>query len=432
MKFSSSAGKTRNVSAREAILHGLAPDGGLYQPNEFPALAQSFLSALSKLNREEICLEVLRPFFAEEIEDVALRDIVERTFTFPVPLVEVESGVWALELFHGPTFAFKDFGARFLARVTSFFRRGESRELTILVATSGDTGSAVANGFHGVEGIRVVLLYPRGRVSKLQEQQLTTVGGNCTALEVDGSFDDCQRLVKQAFLDCELRSTLDLSSANSINIGRLLPQICYYFFGVAQLPVTARKSLLISVPSGNFGNLSAGLIASRLGLEVKTFVAALNRNDVFARYLQSGTFSPMESLETLSNAMDVGNPSNIERLRAFFSDDLTKIRASISSETFSDGDTVAEMRRVFERTGYFLDPHGAVASLGLKRFLDGRDIQEGIFLATAHPAKFTETVEQAIGATPPMPESLAACLKKTKVSIHLPPRAEALKEFLLS
>lgn len=432
MKFSSTAGKVRDVSAAEAVLTGLPADGGLFQPNTIPRLSEKFFADLPRLSLPELSLQILSPFFADEIATDEFLSIVESTFSFPAPLREVESNIWTLELFHGPTFAFKDFGARFLARLMSSFRKNASRELTILVATSGDTGSAVANGFYKLEGIRVVLLYPSGKVSRLQEQQLTTIGENCQALEISGSFDDCQKLVKTAFLDTEVRAKLDLSSANSINIGRLLPQACYYFSALAQLPTSNRKQILCSVPSGNFGNLCAGLLAQRMGLPISHFVAALNRNDAFARYLNDGQFQAQDTIETLSNAMDVGNPSNLERIKALFDGRIEHIRSEISAATFTDAATLAEMKRVFEKSGYILDPHGAVALLGLRSKIDGKQFRSGIFLETAHPAKFGETVFQAIGRHPELPPALEACLRMEKKSKKLPPNYRTFKEFLLA
>ncbi len=434
MKYISTSQESPPVSAREAIINGLAPDGGLYLPEQIPVIEPSKLAALLREDFSTLSLHLLEPYLGADIPLAELERLVRSAFDFPVPLRRIEKSIFALELFHGPTFAFKDFGARFLARAMSYFRRSENRELTVLVATSGDTGSAVASGFLRVPGIRVVILYPRGKVSRLQEQQLTTLGENISALEVEGTFDDCQRLVKGAFLDRDVRSALDITSANSINIGRLLPQLCYYASGYGQLPVEERHSVIVSVPSGNLGNLTAGFLALRMGIPFKAFVAALNRNRTFADFLQTEKLAPRPSLQTISNAMDVGDPSNAVRLLKLYGDTESEsakaLTAVLSAESFDDEETLAEIRSVHQRTAYVLDPHGAVGLLGLRRRLGSG--QTGIFLETAHPGKFTESVEKAIGTAPELPPELAACLAKPKKATLIPAEAGALKGFLLS
>ncbi len=429
MNYYSTASPSLRVSPREAVMNGLAPDGGLYMPESIPKFEPEELRDFRGAGYSPIALQVLAPYFSD-ITPGKLAEIVFSAFDFPVPLKEIEPGISVLELFHGPTLAFKDFGARFLARLMSHYRGGESRPLRVLVATSGDTGSAVANGFFGVEGVEVFVLYPRGKVSRIQEQQLTTLGGNITALEVGGNFDDCQRLVKEAFLDPDLRRERDLSSANSISIGRLLPQMVYYVYAWSSLGNAGPP--LISVPSGNLGNLAAGVFAKAAGLPVAGFVSALNRNDVFGRYLSSGAFEPRASKETLSNAMDVGNPSNIARLIALASGDMNAMRLDIEAHSFSDEETVREIGEVFRKTGYLLDPHGAVGLLGLRRALAKKKNTPGIFLATAHPAKFVETVEKATGEKVELPPTLEECLEKKKVATPIGPTFAELKQLLLN
>ncbi len=431
MRYRSTSRQCPEVTFREAVLRGLAKDGGLYVPAEIPMLERGFFERLPQLSFPELCVEVARLYLEGEIADDALRQLIAESMNFPVPLVSLSPQLHVLELFHGPTLAFKDFGARFMARVMGHFVRESSRELTVLVATSGDTGSAVAHGFLGVPGIRVVVLYPSGRVSEAQERQFTTLGENITALEVAGAFDDCQRLAKQAFADAELNEKLFLTSANSINIARLIPQTFYYYAALAQLAQT-ELPVVVSVPSGNFGNLTAGLMAKRAGLPVSQFIAATNINDVVPEFLRSGTFHPRPSQQTLSNAMDVGNPSNFARLVDLYENDVGALRRDLWGCGFTDEETLRAMKSVHERFGYLADPHTAVGLLGFETFLKQHSAPcRGIVLATAHPAKFPDVVARATGVTPALPERLAACLARSKRSRPLANSFEDLKRFLL-
>jgi threonine synthase len=430
MIFRSTARRSPEVSLREAVLCGLAPDGGLYMPAEVPRLAPEILNGLRGMSFIDLSFVVLKPFLDEEVPDAALRQILSDALNFPVPLVTLAPDFHILELFHGPTLAFKDFGARFMARLMAWFIRGTDRPLTVLAATSGDTGGAVAQGFFRVPGIRVVILYPAGRVSEAQERQFATLGENITALEVAGSFDDCQRLAKLALADADLRERLLLTSANSINIARLLPQMLYYFAGIMELPAGA-SPVVFSVPSGNFGNLTAGLLARKMGLPVERFVAATNSNDVVPEYLRSGSFLPRASQQTLSNAMDVGNPSNFARLAGLFENDLAAMRRAIWGCGFSDEETLGAMRSVHERFGYLADPHTAVGILGWEAFHKQHAAScSGIVLATAHPAKFSSVVARTTGSTPSLPDSLARALTRPKLSRPVSANFEELKRFL--
>ncbi len=412
------------ISLSEAIVRGLPPDGGLYLPVDLPRRERSFFSGLQGRSFSEICTAIAQELLPAELSGRIIADICRDSFNFPVPLVRVTDKIQALELFHGPTLAFKDFGARFMARLLRHFLPQQNGDVVVLVATSGDTGSAVAHGFYRVPGIRVVILYPKSRVSKIQEQQLTTLGENISALEVEGSFDDCQRLVKQAFLDKDLCSTLTLTSANSINIARLIPQSFYYVH--AWLQAGCPEDLVFSVPSGNFGNLTGGLLARQLGLPVQRFIAATNSNDTFPLFLQSGTYQAKPSVATLSNAMDVGDPSNFARIDFLFDKSVEKTRTVISADVVSDTETKDTIRRVYQDSGYLLDPHGAVAF----RALEKTKSAHGIFLATAHPAKFKESVEESSGATVEIPERLGICMHKEKQSIAIANSFEQLKMFL--
>jgi len=429
--FESTNKRSPAVGLKEAVMSGLAPDGGLYMPTEFPSLPNGFFSSSDGIAFTDVALEVATLLFKDDLPAGKLREIVYDAFDFDVPLRKLDESFYALELFHGPTCAFKDFGARFLARLLGHFAE-ESREgLTILVATSGDTGSAVANGFLGITGIKVIILYPSGRVSALQEKQLTGMGGNVTALEVGGSFDDCQRMVKEAFLDSELKRTMTLSSANSINVGRLLPQSFYYAYACVQLQAGG-KPIVISVPCGNFGNLVAGLIAKRMGAPVARFVAATNRNDVVPQYFRTGEFIPRASMATISNAMDVGNPSNFARMLALYDHDVGKIRSDIHAASYTDKDTKKAILEVFTRYGYIMDPHGAVAYLGLRDFQEKNQGYEGVFLETADPAKFSEIIEPVIGKSVPIPVQLKTYLERTKQATSISNEFSALKAFLLA
>ncbi len=416
MNYYSTNNATHKVSLREAVLKGLAPDNGLYMPEHITLLSQEFFDTLPNKSFQEIAFEVSNAFLKDDVPVDELKRIVQHTISFDAPLVEVEKKVFALELFHGPTLAFKDFGARFMSQLLGYFAKEEKREIVILVATSGDTGSAVANGFLGVPGTKVVVLYPSGKVSDIQEKQFTTLGQNIIALEVDGSFDDCQQLVKQAFLDEELNKKFFLTSANSINIARLIPQSFYYFYAWSRLK--NRNNVVFSVPSGNFGNLTAGLIAKRMGLPIKHFVASTNTNDIVPEYLQTGIFNPKQSRTTISNAMDVGNPSNFARMMNLYNDDLSKIKADITGYKFSDAETKHVMQEVYKSSNYTLDPHGAVGYLGLKKYLTYNKEATGVFLETAHPAKFLEVVEETLSMKINMPEKLKAFISQNKKAIH--------------
>ena len=431
MKLYSTNRQSPEVDLRTAVLEGMPPDGGLYMPESIPTLPDTFIQALPNLSFQQITFEVAKSFFYDEIATSDLREIVEKAINFDAPLVPVTDRIAALELFHGPTLAFKDFGARFMARLMSHFIRDESNELTILVATSGDTGSAVAHGFLGVPGIRVFILYPSGKVSRIQEKQFTTLGDNITALEVDGNFDDCQRLVKSAFVDDELNEELNLTSANSINISRLIPQSFYYFYGFGSFQHQGHP-VVISVPSGNYGNLTAGLIAKRMGLPVVKFIAASNVNDVVPEFLDTGDFTPRPSIPTVSNAMDVGDPSNFARMLELYENNQDKMLRDVHGDSYTDKETESAISRVYEQSGYLLDPHGAVGFLALETFLKNAPAARGFFLETAHPAKFLETVQPLIDSEVPMPERLELALDKPKQSMPLAAEFSALKNLLLT
>ena len=410
----------------------MAPDGGLYMPAEIARHSAEELEEFRSLPFTEVCFRVVRPFATPDVPEEILWQVVSEAISFPVKLVSLSPGLHILELFHGPTLAFKDFGARFMARLMGYFVRGESRPLTVLVATSGDTGSAVAHGFLGVAGIRVVILYPSKRISEAQEKQFTTLGENITALEVAGTFDDCQRLVKQAFADEPLNKRAFLTSANSINIGRLLPQMFYHVAAYRQLPV-ASTPLVVAVPSGNFGNLTAGIFAKRIGLPVAKFIASTNANDVVPEYLRRGEFRPRPAQATFSNAMDVGNPNNFPRLLDLCRGRLEYVRKEIWGHGASDEETLQEMRSVWERYRYIADPHTAVGLLGWEAYKrEHPEPAQGLVLATAHAAKFGDVVVKAIGSAPPLPDRLAAHLQRPKLSLPISNGYDDFKEFLLS
>ena len=428
MQLFTTAGTAPPADLRTALLAGIAPDGGLYLPDRLDPLPAAARATLRGATFPEAALAVARHLFRDEPPEAALGEIVRGALDFPVPLLPLGERLYAVELFHGPTCAFKDVGARFLARLLAHYHAAADPPLTILVATSGDTGGAVARAFFGVPGTRVVVLYPDGKVSPLQERQFTTLGGNVTAVAVAGTFDDCQRLVKQAFADHGLEGRR-LTSANSINVGRLLPQIFYYWHAWAQLPEPA-ADLLVSVPSGNFGNLTAGLMAQRLGVPVSRFVAATNVNDAVPEYLAGGAFRPRASVATISSAMDVGDPSNFARIVALYGGDAERLRAAVAGSRHTDGETRAAIRDVYRTYGYVLDPHGAVAYLGLTAALRERPQATGVFLATAHPAKFAEVVEPLIGRPVPLPERLAERLRREPDAIHVAPELPALRGVL--
>jgi threonine synthase len=432
MRYRSTSRQAPLTSLRGAVLRGLAPDGGLYLPVEIARHSPEELEEFRKLPFTEVCFRVVKPFATPDVPEEVLWQIVSEAINFPVKLVSLSPGLHILELFHGPTLAFKDFGARFMARLMGYFVRGESRPLTVLVATSGDTGSAVAHGFLRVPGIRVVILYPSKRISEAQEKQFTTLGENITALEVAGTFDDCQRLVKQSFSDVELNKTAFLTSANSINIGRLLPQMFYHVAAYRQLPV-ASVPLIVSVPSGNFGNLTAGIFAKRIGLPVAKFIASTNINDVVPQYLRSGQFCPRPATATYSNAMDVGNPNNFPRLLDLCRGRLEYVQKEIWGHAATDQETLCEMKAVHGRFGYLPDPHTAVGICCWEAYkLEHAEPTQGLVLATAHPAKFADVVKKAIGTAPPLPDRLAAYLKREKLSLPMSSSYDDFKQFLLA
>ena len=430
MKYYSTNKVSPEVDLRTAVTKGLAPDRGLYMPERIIPLEPVFFAQLPQMTFQKMAFEVAKNFFGEDIPAEKLQEIVYDTLSFNTPLVEVEKDIYSLELFHGPTLAFKDVGARFMARMLAYFLSEEKETVHVLVATSGDTGSAVANGFLGIEGIRVHVLYPKGKVSEIQEKQFVTLGQNITALEVDGTFDDCQALVKSAFMDDELQAKMVLTSANSINVARFLPQAFYYFNAVAQLK-TKGKKIVFSVPSGNFGNLTAGLIAQFMGLPVSRFIAANNSNDVAFNYLQTGNYQTKPSVTTIANAMDVGDPSNFVRILDLFGHDHERVTAVMSGTTYNDKQIMESLWACYHATGYLPDPHGAVAYRALKEQLQSDEV--GIFLETAHPAKFTETVESIIGqGTVPMPERLQEFMKGEKKTIQMGTGFAEFKDYLLS
>ena len=432
MKYYSTNGLAPDVTLQEAVVKGLAPDKGLFMPETIKLLPDSFFENIRNLSFQEIAYTVADAFFGDDIEKDTLKEIVYDTLNFDAPVVHVADNIYSLELFHGPTLAFKDVGARFMARLLGYFiRKQGQKDVKVLVATSGDTGSAVANGFLGVEGIHVYVLYPKGKVSQIQEAQFTTLGQNITAIEVEGTFDDCQALVKAAFLDKELNSKLNLTSANSINVARFLPQAFYYFYAYAQLAKQGKaKNVVFSVPSGNFGNITAGLIAKRMGLPVKRFIAANNSNDIFYEYLQTGEYKPRPSVQTIANAMDVGDPSNFVRVLDLYGKSLAEIKKNISGVWYNDESIRNTVKKTYAETGYLLDPHGACGYQALKDQLASNET--GIFLETAHPAKFLEVVESIVNEKVPVPDKLQEFMKGEKQSIYLKKDFEGFKEFLLT
>ncbi|HYF33557.1 MAG TPA: threonine synthase [Chitinophagaceae bacterium] len=430
MNYYSTNQQSPKASFREAAIKGQPPDKGLYFPERIPILDAGLLQDIKRLSREEIALEIIRPYTGDSIPGTVLKDIIAQTINFEFPLVQVEEDVYSLELFHGPTLAFKDVGARFMSRCLEYFARNNDHKMVVLTATSGDTGGAVADGFYKTDGIEVVILYPSGKVSSVQELQLTRLGHNIHALEVNGSFDDCQRLVKQAFADRPLNEAISLTSANSINIARWLPQQFYYFFALQQWPHA--HSPVISVPSGNFGNLCAGLLAYRSGLPVQHFVAACNANDAVPQYFQTGKYQPKQSIATISNAMDVGDPSNFVRVLELFQSDSGHLQEIISTYSISDEHTKLAIGEVFHKNGYVMDPHGAVAYASLKKYLQQHPGMKGIFLETAHPVKFRDLVEQLTGKTIDVPASIARLLNKEKRATRINADYRALEEYLLN
>ena len=431
MKYYSTNRKASDATLEEAVVKGLAADRGLYMPHNIRILPASFYEQIDQLSFQEIASQVADAFFGEDVPAETLKQIVYDTLSFDVPVVRVKENIYSLELFHGPTLAFKDVGGRFMARLLGYFIRKEGkRQVNVLVATSGDTGSAVANGFLGVEGIHVYVRYPKGKVSEIQEKQFTTLGRNITAVEVDGTFDDCQALVKSAFMDQELNERMQLTSANSINVARFLPQAFYYFYAYAQMKKLGReKELVVCVPSGNFGNITAGLFAKRMGLPVKRFIAANKQNDIFYQYLKTGQYAPKPSVQTIANAMDVGDPSNFARILDLYEGSHDAIASEISGETYTDDQIRETVQLTYDETGYLLDPHGACGYRALSENLQPGEV--GVFLETAHPAKFLHTVEDIIGTDINIPEKLKAFMNGTKQSVPMSQNFMTFKEWLL-
>ncbi|HRI20903.1 MAG TPA: threonine synthase [Panacibacter sp.] len=425
------------VTFAEAAVRGQAPDKGLYFPEQIPALPADIIKNIRSYSKEELGFIVMKPFVGESIPDDVLKEIVAETINFHFPLVKVTDAIYSLELFHGPTLAFKDVGARFMSRCLGYFNRNAYHHTTVLVATSGDTGGAVANGFLGVDGVEVIILYPSGKVSPIQELQLTTCGQNITAIEVQGNFDDCQAIVKQAFMDADLSGKLSLTSANSINVARWLPQQLYYFFAYQQWQ--QEQPPVICVPSGNFGNICAGLVAHLSGLPVKHFIAACNANDAVPEFLKTGNYQSKQAVATISNAMDVGNPSNFVRVLELFNNQLPALQNALSSYSIDDATTATTIKNVYEQHNYMLDPHGAVAFYALNEYLNAQPnhnsplgVGGGIFLETAHPVKFPDTVEEATNTKIPFPESVKYLHGKEKKSILMNASFNAFKEWLMS
>lgn len=421
-----------NVSFAEATLKGQAPDKGLYFPERIPILSNEFIQNIRSYSKEEIGFTIMKPYIGESIPDNVLQRIVNETINFDFPLVKITDNISSLELFHGPTLAFKDVGARFMSRCLGYFNRNSDQHTTVLVATSGDTGGAVANGFLRVDGVDVIILYPSGKVSPIQELQLTTLGQNITALEVEGNFDDCQAIVKQAFMDADLNDKFSLTSANSINIARWLPQQLYYFFAYQQWQYD--EPPIISVPSGNFGNICAGVVAWMSGLPVKHFIAACNANDVVPRFFQTGTYKAKQAIATISNAMDVGNPSNFVRIMELFAQKTENLKSMFSSISVSDATTKSTIKEVHEKYNYLLDPHGAVAYQALENYLQHSSPGSagGFFLETAHPVKFPGTVEEVTGQQIPFPESVQYLSRQKKLSVLMDARFDRFKDWMMS
>ena len=432
MRYYSTNKQAPDATLEEAVVKGLASDKGLFMPYEIKTLPLSFYEEIDRMSFQEMAYRVADAFFGEDVPAGVLKQIVYDTLSFDVPAVQVKDNIYSLELFHGPTLAFKDVGARFMARLLGYFIRKEGKkQVNVLVATSGDTGSAVANGFLGVEGIHVYVLYPKGKVSEIQEKQFTTLGQNITALEVDGTFDDCQALVKNAFMDKELNGYMLLTSANSINVARFLPQAFYYFYAYAQLKRQGKsENLVVCVPSGNFGNITAGLFGKRMGLPVKRFIAANNRNDIFYQYLKTGEYNPRPSVATIANAMDVGDPSNFARIIDLYKGSHEAICADISGAAYTDEQIRETVKRAYEETGYLLDPHGACGYRALEEGL--KPGETGIFLETAHPAKFLQTVESIIGREVAIPEKLQAFMRGTKQSMLMSRDFASFKDYLMN
>jgi len=432
MQFYSTNNQAPLATLEKAVVKGLAEDRGLYMPERIKSLPQSFFDNIQNMTFQEVAYNVADAFFGEDVPAEDLRRIVYDTLAFDCPVVPVNDNIYSLELFHGPTLAFKDVGARFMARLLQYFIKKDNAgkgEVNVLVATSGDTGSAVANGFLGVDGIHVYVLYPKGKVSPIQECQFTTLGKNITAVEVDGVFDDCQALVKSAFMDAELNQHMRLTSANSINVARFLPQAFYYFWAYAQLKKQGKDNIVVCVPSGNFGNICSGLFGKRMGLPVKRFIAANNANDIFYKYLQTGKYEPRASVQTIANAMDVGDPSNFARIYDLYGKDVDNVRKDVSGATYTDEQIAETIRDVYNRTSYLCDPHGACGYRALQEGL--QPDETGVFLETAHPAKFKDTVERIIGSEVEIPAKLAAFMKGTKQSVPMTKVFADFKAYLM-
>ena len=425
MRYYSLNNSSPLTSFKKAVQNGIAPDRGLYFPEEITPISEDFINNISDYSNEEIAYEVIKQFIGDEIPAPILKEIIKKTISFDFPVVNLDENIGSLELFHGPTMAFKDVGARFMSQCLEYFNQSKTEDITVLVATSGDTGGAVANGFLNAKGVQVVILYPKGKVSEIQEKQLTTLGNNITALEVDGVFDDCQEMVKSAFLDKNI--SRNLTSANSINVARWLPQMFYFFFAYKQV-ANQYKDVVFSVPSGNFGNICAGLLAQKLGLPIKHFVASTNINDTVPQYLIKGNYDPKPSKATISNAMDVGNPSNFIRIQELFDNNLSSLKKSFSSYSFSDDETKIMMKSIHDKFNYISEPHGAIGYLGLKKH--GLKTNEfGVFLETAHPVKFLQVVEETLTVSVEIPPQIKQVMSKEKVAIPISNYQE-LKNFL--
>lgn len=430
MNYYSLNKKAPNASFKDAVIKGLAPDKGLYFPERITPLPQSFFETIDNLSYTEIAYEAIKQFVSPEIPETVLKTIIDETLSFDFPVVKLNNAISTLELFHGPTMAFKDVGARFMARCLGYFNKENTNEVTVLVATSGDTGGAVANGFLGVKGVNVVILYPSGKVSDIQEKQLTTLGQNITALEVNGTFDDCQAMVKRAFLDDTITSQMQLTSANSINVARWLPQLFYFMFAYKQLHNT-HKNIVFSVPSGNFGNVCAGMMAQQLGLPIQHFIASNNANNVVTNYLKTKEYTPKPSVQTISNAMDVGDPSNFIRIQEIYNNNFKALQSNLSSYSFTDEDTKVALKEIYDLYNYVADPHGAVGYLGCKAYLKNNPNAHCVFLETAHPTKFLDIVEATINEKQDLPAQIQAVIHKTKVATSISTYKD-LKTFLLS
>lgn len=430
MNFYSLNKKAPNVTFKDAVIKGIAPDKGLYFPESITPLPVSFFEEIENLSNHDIAFKAIHQFVSDDIPDAVLKQILKEVLDFDFPVVNIEKNVATLELFHGPTMAFKDVGARFMANCLGYFSKDEKSEVTVLVATSGDTGGAVANGFLGVDGVKVVILYPSGKVSDIQERQLTTLGQNITALEVDGTFDDCQKMVKTAFLDEILLGKMQLTSANSINVARWLPQLFYFLFAYKQVKSNG-KEIVFSVPSGNFGNICAGIVTQKLGMPVKHFVAATNVNDTVPNFMKTGEYLPKPSTATISNAMDVGDPSNFIRIQHLFQNNFDTLSRHLSSYTFTDDETREAITHIHKISDYIADPHGAVGYLGLRKYQSNHPDTFGIFLETAHPVKFLDVVEETLGTSIAIPSQIQKVMDKEKVSVRIKEYSE-LKDHLLA